>query len=166
MSKSLDLGCADRPRNPYSADEIFGIDIQENLPNNIKKADLVLDPIPFESETFDYVTAYDFIEHIPRVIYAPHRRLPFIELMNEVYRVLKLGGYFFSQTPAYPQAAVFVDPTHVNYISEGTFPLYFGDAASSPPWGALYGFKGAFAVTKQDWSGSHLLTLMKKIEVS
>jgi SAM-dependent methyltransferase len=166
MSKSLDLGCSNRPKNPYKADELFGIDIFEDLSKNIKKADLVLEAIPFENDTFDYVTAYDLIEHIPRVIYVPHRRLPFIELMNEIYRVLKIGGFFFSHTPAFPQAAAFVDPTHVNFISEGTFPLYFGDGASNPPWGGLYGFKGAFAVTKQEWSGPHLLTLMQKIEVS
>ena len=166
MSKSLDLGCANNPKNPYNADELFGIDIFEDISKNIKRADLVLEPIPFGNETFDFVTAYDLIEHIPRVIYMPSRRLPFIELMNEIYRVLKVGGFFYSQTPAYPHAAAFVDPTHVNFISEGTFPLYFCNAVSNPPWGALYGFKGAFAFTKQEWSGQHLLSLMQKIEVS
>ena len=162
MSKSLDLGCSENIKNPYAANEVFGIDVFEDLSRNILKADLAVEAIPFPDGIFDYVTAYDLIEHIPRVIYNPHRRLPFIELMNEIYRVLKIGGFFFSSTPAHPHAAAFVDPTHVNIITEGTFPLYFGDAASNPPWGALYGFKGSFSVIKQEWNGQHLLTLLQK----
>lgn len=163
MSRTLDLGCADRPKNPYHALEVFGVDIFEDVSKNIKKADLVLEPIPFAEEFFDYVTAYDLIEHIPRLIYQPQRRLPFIELMNEIHRVLKVGGFFFSHTPAFPNAASFVDPTHVNYITEGTFSMYFSSMQQSPPWASLYGFKGAFDLVSQEWRGPHLLTLLKKI---
>jgi SAM-dependent methyltransferase len=165
MTKSLDLGCADRPKNPFNADELYGIDIHEDLPRNIKKADLVMEAIPFEDDMFEFVTAHDLIEHIPRVLYLPERRLPFIELMNEVYRVLKMGGMFLSLTPAHPHAAAFIDPTHVNFITEGTFPIYFGDSGSNPPWGALYGFKGAFTLRTEEWRGPHLLTVMQKIPV-
>jgi hypothetical protein len=73
------------------------------------------------------VTAHDFIEHIPKVICNPQRRNSFIELMNETWRVLKVGGRFLSVTPAFPQPAAFVDPTHVNIITEQIFPLYFDD---------------------------------------
>lgn len=31
MSKSLDIGCGDIPRNPFHADEIFGVDVRDNL---------------------------------------------------------------------------------------------------------------------------------------
>jgi SAM-dependent methyltransferase len=87
--------------------------------------DLAIESIPFPSEYFDYVSAYDFIEHVPRIIYNPTRRFCFIELMNEIYRVLKMGGTFASFTPAFPKEAAFIDPTHVNIITENTFPLYF-----------------------------------------
>ena len=70
------------------------------------------------------------------------RRLPFIELMNEKYRALQIEGFFFSHKPTFPHAAAFVDPTYVDFLSEGTFPLYFDDGALNPPWGGLYGFKG------------------------
>jgi hypothetical protein len=99
MTKSLDFGCSIKPKNPYHADEIYGVDIWEDLSRNIKKADLVVEPIPFEDDFFDFVTAYDLIEHIPRLIYKPERRLPFIELMNEIYRVLKMGGFSFHKRP-------------------------------------------------------------------
>ena len=88
-SKSLDLGCGANPRNPFNMQEVYGIDVRDDLDNNIRKADLVVESIPFENEMFDAVTAHDFLEHIPRLIYAPQRRYPFVELMNEICRVLK-----------------------------------------------------------------------------
>jgi SAM-dependent methyltransferase len=165
MSMSLDLGCGRTPQNPFQADEVFGVDygMRSDLPANIRVADLVIEPIPFESESFYFVTAHDFIEHVPRILYNPTRRNPFVDLMNEVYRVLKLNGTFISLTPAYPHASAFVDPTHVNIIAAGTFPLYFGDAAADGPWARIYGFRGAFHVVSEEWRGQHLLTVLQKI---
>ncbi len=46
---------------------------------------------------------------------------PFLELMNDVHRVLiKPGGLFFSSTPSYPWPMAFADPTHVNIMTEET----------------------------------------------
>ena len=160
MTRSLDLGCGPQPKNPFNADEVFGVDVRDDMEAGIRRADLVVEPIPWEDNSFEYVTAHDFLEHIPRLIYAPERRNAFIEVMNEVWRVLKEGGLFLSHTPAYPQAAAFVDPTHVNFITEGTFPLYFDDTNR---WAKIYGFRGAFRIELQEWRGPHLLTVMKKV---
>jgi len=65
-SKTLDLGCGEHPRNPFGAELVFGVDIRKDLEKGIKYADLSSDPIPFESNIFDFCTAYDVIEHIPR----------------------------------------------------------------------------------------------------
>lgn len=162
MSKSLDLGCGPIPRNLFNADEVYGIDVMDLPEQNIKRADLVIEAIPFDSEMFEFVTAHDFLEHIPPLVYAPARRNAFVELMNEVYRVLKLNGTFLSFTPAYPHVELFRDPTHVNFITEQTFPLYFDDVNR---WAATYGFKGAFKVVTQEWRGPHLLTILQKVEV-
>jgi hypothetical protein len=94
MTKALDIGCGTNPKNTFNADELFGIDVREHVGANIYKADLVIEPIPYEDEMFDHVTAHDFIEDVPRVIDVPHRRNAFVELMNEVWRVLKTGGLF------------------------------------------------------------------------
>jgi SAM-dependent methyltransferase len=165
MSKTLDLGSGPNPKNPFNADEVFGVDLgsRPDISASIVPADLVLGPIPFATDSFDFVTAYDFIEHIPRVIYLPERRQPFIELMNEIYRVLMMGGHFLSHTPAFPNGAAFVDPTHVNIITEGTFPLYFGDNRPDCPWAAMYGFVGSFRMVSQEWQGPHLMSVMQKI---
>lgn len=160
MAKSLDLGCGAQPRNPFGADEVHGIDVREDLEANIRQADLVLDPIPYANDTFDYLSAFDFIEHVPRLVYAPTRRNAFIELMNEVHRVLKPSGVFLSSTPAHPHAVAFRDPTHVNIITEETFPLYFDDQYK---YAAGYGFRGAFKIRMQKWEGPHLVTAMEKV---
>ena len=161
MSKSLDLGCGKSPKNPFNADEVFGIDIREDVDRKIYHADLVIEPIPFADNFFDYVTAHDFIEHIPRILYRPHRTHPFVHLMNEIYRVLnENNGTFLSFTPAFPQRAAWRDPTHVNIIAEDTFPLYFDNKNR---WASMYGFNGAFEIIQQEWRGPHLLTIMKKV---
>jgi len=160
MKTSLDLGCGVKPKNPFNADLVFGIDVRDDIDLNIRRADLVVEPIPYEDASFDYVTAFDFIEHVPRLIYAPQRRYPFVELMNEVYRVLRPEGQFLSFTPAYPHAPAFRDPTHVNIITEETYPVYFDDKYC---WAQQYGFKGRFQIVKQEWSGPHLVSVLKKI---
>jgi len=161
MAKTLDLGCGLNPKNPFNCDEIYGIDIRENKDKNILNIDLVVDPIPFEDNFFDYVSAYDFIEHIPRIIYLPKRKFAFVDLMSEIYRVLKPGGSFLSHTPAFPNSAAWRDPTHVNIITNETFPLYFD---TQKCWAKMYGFIGGFEIENQHWHENkvHLVTMMKK----
>lgn len=159
-TKSLDLGCGHFPRNPFKASEVFGVDVRTNQAHpNIVGADLVTEKIPFPDHFFDCITAFDFIEHIPRVVYLPERRLPFVELMNEVYRCLKPGGLFLSLTPAFPKPQAFQDPTHVNIITEETFSYYFDDPNR---WASMYGFSGSFKVEQQRWEEhGKLLTIMR-----
>ena len=159
LTQSLDLGCGTTPRNPFQASISKGIDIDPRNQPNIMSCDLSIASIPLESCSCDFITAFDFIEHIPRVaIIDSHTRLPFINLMNEIHRVLKPGGLFFSQTPAYPCKEAFQDPTHVNIITEDTFPLYFCDKA----WAKMYGFQGSFELIAQEWCRPSLLTLIQK----
>ena len=143
-------------------EEVFGIDIREDIDSKIYKADLSIEKIPFDNNYFDAVTAFDFIEHVPRIIYSPQRRFCFVELMNEVYRVLKPNGLFFSFTPAFPASAAWRDPTHVNIITEETFPLYFDDKNRMA---SIYGFNGYFKIKEQSVHENkiHLITIMQKI---
>jgi SAM-dependent methyltransferase len=159
-SSTLDLGCGETPKNPFKADHVFGIDIRADEDKGVRYADLTIEAIPFEDSKFDFITAYDFLEHIPRVIYNPNRRFPFIELMNEVYRSLKPGGIFFSQTPAYPFSPVFQDPTHVNILTDQTFTLYFDHKKNLAK---MYGFNGAFSVLFQARKGVYLISVLQKL---
>jgi SAM-dependent methyltransferase len=148
----LDLGCGTKPRNPYRREQLYGVDIRSGLTapgvQQILAANLSCQPIPFDDHRFDSVSAYDFLEHVPRtaIDYATGRtRFPFVELMNEVWRVLKPGGLFYAVTPAYPHALAFADPTHVNFLTEKSY-RYF---AAPEPMGAMYGFVGAFNLLRQ-----------------
>jgi SAM-dependent methyltransferase len=159
MTSSLDLGCGRSPRNPFHASISRGIDLYTQEENGIVGCDLSMSKIPFDSDTFDYITAFDFIEHVPRVaLVEGGTRYPFIDLMNEIYRVLKPQGFFFSSTPAYPCKEAFQDPTHTNIITEDTFPLYF----CNETWAKAYGFHGSFLLSAQEWCRPSLLTLMQK----
>ncbi len=159
MTRTLDLGSGPNPNNPYNANIVFGVDVRNDLGQNIFPADLAVEPIPFPDSSFEYITAFQFIEHIPRVLYVPNRRNSFVELMNEIYRVLVKGGIFLSVTPAYPHTAAFQDPTHVNIITEETFTHYFDDTRT---WAKIYGFTGSFKILSQEWSGANLITQMQK----
>ena len=150
-SISLDLGCGDNPKNPFLAKQLFAVDRRVNLGENIFQADLSVDPIPFDSNTFDYCTAFDFLEHIPRISWPLGKaRNSLFELMNEIHRVLKPGGIFLHSTPAFPSKEAFQDPTHVNIITEDTMPDYF---CMPNNWGKGYdiGFQGEFELLEQAW---------------
>jgi len=158
--RHLDLGCGLSPRNPYGANESFGCDIREidsldDLGFTYRKANLIEEPIPYEDDFFDSVSAFDFIEHIPRQSFTTSKGHcnPFIDLMNEIYRVLRPGGVFLAITPAYPNVSAFTDPTHVNIITEHTHEYFCG----TEPMGRVYGFTGKFeALTAKRETGSNV----------
>ena len=162
--RTLDLGSGDQPRNPFGAEHISGCDIREDLSRHVLKADLTLEPIPFDSESLDFVTAYEFIEHMPRVISsAGVTRFPFVELLSEIHRVLKPKGIFYARTPAWPSEESFQDPTHVNFITKNTFPYYFCWHPYGGPWARIYGFQGRFELEVQRRVGPYLLSVLRKI---
>jgi SAM-dependent methyltransferase len=152
-TRHLDLGCGPVPRNPYQQDELFGVDIaptENSSQITIRQANLTLQAIPFPDHYFDSLSAFDFLEHVPRVLPTPDglsTRFPFIELMNEIHRVLRPGGILYALTPCYPAYEAFQDPTHVNIMTEKTH-LYFTGAN---PLGRMYGFSGQFEARKVEW---------------
>lgn len=149
----LDLGCGKFPRNPYRRSQLAGVDLRPLAQTEgfeLRCANLAIDPIPWPDQVFGSVSAFDFIEHVPRVLPTADgrgTRAPFIELMNEVWRVLAPGGRLYALTPAYPAAMAFQDPTHVNIITERTHEYFCGP---NPP-GRMYGFRGAFHCIRAEW---------------
>lgn len=168
---SVDLGCGVNPRNPFNANRVIGIDSQV-ASKDVTSCWVGFEPLPFDSSTIDFVTAFDFIEHIPRFALREKPFNPFIEAMNEIWRILKPNGVFFARTPAYPSAAAFQDPTQVNIITDQTVS-YFAkrpcpDGSFIDPWGLplgkTYGFKGEFVLVKQWWDTTHLCWKLQAIK--
>ena len=149
----LDLGCGTTPRNPYGRRRLFGVDLrrlESNIQFEFAAANLAFEPIPFASSLFGSVSAFDFIEHMPRVLNgsAPNTTcFPFVRLMDEVWRVLAPGGLFYALTPCYPSRPAFQDPTHVNIITDKTHEYFCGEA----PLARMYGFSGRFGVRRALW---------------
>ena len=153
----VDLGCGNLPRNPLKAAKVIGLDVSPEPPFQVQIGTieyLQVSPgglLPFESNQIHSVSAFDFLEHIPRSDRTPTGEFtnPFIDIMNEIYRILKPGGIFLALTPCYPSPAAFIDPTHVNFIGETTH-LYF----SGPNYAKVkdYGFTGDFICIEAAWS--------------
>jgi SAM-dependent methyltransferase len=152
-TRHLDLGCGTTPRNPYRCDELYTVDLARPDgvdPEHFRSANLSLEPIPYEDAMFDSVSAYDFLEHVPRVLNTSDgrgTRFPFIEVMSQVHRVLKPGGRLYALTPCWPRHESMTDPTHVNIITEHTH-RYFTD---EPPAARIYGFTGRFKCVRAVW---------------
>ena len=153
----LDLGCGKFPRNPYKRAALCGTDIRA-IPGSagfdFRAANLAVEAIPWPDNTFGSVSGFDFIEHVPRILLSADgraTRFPFIELMNEIWRVLAPGGHLYTVTPTYPHPEAFQDPTHVNIITERTHEYFCGDS----PLARMYGFVGNFSVRRAQWVSLH-----------
>lgn len=157
---ALDLGSGPNPRNPFDADSVYGVDIRAfDINDSVKKCVLGKESIPFQDSFFDVITAFDVLEHIPRVENKNNTVIfPFIMLMNEIWRVMKVDGLFYSETPCFPMKEAFQDPTHVNIMTEDTLRLYFSENA----WARIYGFVGSFSLVAEGWRGSHYFCVLQK----
>jgi SAM-dependent methyltransferase len=149
----VDLGSGNQPRNPFGASNLIGTDFHSGFTTDsgvqFVKCDLTK-PLPFNDNSIDSMSAFDVLEHIPRWERTPDSiQFPFINLMNEISRCLKPGGFFVAVTPSYPSDQAFQDPTHVNFISPVTIRYFVGPKPMANQLG--YGFNGDFELVCQTW---------------
>lgn len=81
------------------------------------KPDKIVDlekPLPFESNTVDYVYARQVFEHIKN----------FTELMIEIHRVLKMDGILEATVPLFPCRAAVADPDHIRFFVSESFGMF------------------------------------------
>jgi SAM-dependent methyltransferase len=111
----LDIGGGNNPNPGF-----VNIDI---LP--LPKVDIVWDlektPWPIDSESVLTATASHVLEHI-----NPHKGV-FIDVMNEIWRVLKPNGQFAFVVPHAASHGYAQDPTHCNMINETTMHYFDPD---------------------------------------
>jgi len=124
----LDIGCGENVQPNF-----VGMDVRP-LPG----VDIVHDatdfPWPLPDECVLAAIASHLVEHIPPAAIGPDGMWwPFMRFMDEVWRVMKVGGEFIIVTPHGSSQGFLQDPTHVNAINENTF-YYF------TPGHSLYNF--------------------------
>jgi predicted SAM-dependent methyltransferase len=146
----IDLGCGRRKPDGW-----FGIDSQA-LPG----VDLVCDcneRIPLPDCIADEIRAIDFLEHVRN-----DRR---IHIMNEVWRILKPGGAFYSFTPSTDGRGAFQDPTHYAFWNQNSFWYYSDDTHR-----ALYDIKCKFEIVSLNTTNldhnniCHVIAILKAVK--
>jgi SAM-dependent methyltransferase len=113
----LDIGCGDNKLEGH-----IGLDFKQ-FPGVDVVHDMRVFPWPFPDETFTLISASHVLEHIPR------ENGVFIDVMNEIWRVLKKDGQFRIAVPYGGSTLYYGDPTHINPIVPQTFH-YFDPLAS------------------------------------
>jgi len=84
--------------------------------------DLNVHPWPVESESVEAAKAWHIVEHIPPVAVTERgTRRPFLEFMDEAWRVMRVGGRLDVETPHGASEGFLHDPTHCNPCDELTF---------------------------------------------
>lgn len=139
----LNLGCGFR-----HIKEGVNVDI-----NKIVNPDVVVDledgKLPFEDNTFKEVYAFHILEHIKNLI----------PLMNEIYRVMKIGGKLLIKVPQ--NEGIWADPTHVRGFSKLSWRYY-----CDYPFAELYGIKTHFKEIHNNFiyndDGGELHVVLKK----
>ena len=124
----LDLGGGSNPNPGY-----VNIDILD-LPEVDIVHDLETFPWPLEDESVIRVIASHILEHI-----NPHKGV-FINVMNEVWRVMKPGGQFAIAVPHAESKGYYQDPTHCNPINEMTMHYFDPDPEMQTTGPGLYNF--------------------------
>lgn len=94
----LDLGCGLKKQPDH-----IGID-SIAFPGVDHKLDLATKRLPFNDNTIDEIYASHFVEHLNTVGRC--------HLLNEVYRVLKVGAKFSMIVPYWASSRAYGDPTH------------------------------------------------------
>ncbi len=115
----LDIGCG-----AHKQPSFVGMDIRP-LPGVDIVHDINVHPWPIDDETVLVAMASHLVEHIPPMAIIDGRtHMMFIEFMDEVWRVLKVGGEFAMALPHGNSQGYLQDPTHCNACNEHTW-MYF-----------------------------------------
>ena len=128
---SLDLGCGE-----HKTPGFIGLDVRD-MPGVDIVHDLNVHPWPLPDECVKRIACSHVVEHIPPVAISEIGTwFPFVQFMEEAWRISKPGCEFmisapYWQSPGFPQ-----DPTHINQINETTF-AYFDPMNHTNLW-AIY----------------------------
>ena len=124
----IDLGCGEKKQEGF-----FGIDILK-LPGVDLIWDLEKTPYPLPPNCASLMLASHIVEHI-----NPHKG-KFIEVMNEWWRLAKVGGQLMIATPYAGSFGYYQDPTHCNPCNEATWSYFDPETDPQTDPDRLWGF--------------------------
>ena len=104
----LDLGCGKKKRVGS-----IGVDFSDRHDADIVH-DLNIFPYPFEDNFADEIYLDNVLEHLD----SP------IKVMEEIYRIAKIGSHITVIVPYFRSAWAFIDPTHKTFYSVDSFAYY------------------------------------------
>lgn len=104
----IDLGCGNSKRAGT-----IGVDFNERTSADIIH-DLNLFPYPFDDCSIDKIYIDNTLEHLDRPL----------EVMEELHRIVKVGGAVKVIVPYFRSAAAFIDPTHKHFFTVESFSYY------------------------------------------
>jgi SAM-dependent methyltransferase len=107
MKNKLNIGCGNDIKEGF-----VNLDIAQ-LPGVDVVCDIDKNPLPFESNTFEYIICYDILEHID-----------YPKVLKEIHRVLKVDGVVEIRVPHFTSSNNFIDPTHKKMFSFRTFHFF------------------------------------------
>ena len=151
----LDLGCSNKKPEGY-----IGVDINDFFypKDEFVKCD-INNRLPFNDNAFIEVRALQVIEHI--------RNDNKVNFLNEVYRILKVGGLFIAEFPppmgadGNMSASYFTDPTHCAWWMPGTFWCFCASFRANEKeheqaYVKGYGIKTNFEMHNYSWINNEL----------
>lgn len=103
----LNLGCGARHLEGY-------VNIDREPPADVVRD--VLRGLPFADGTVEEVVSEDFLEHLPQT--------EVVWVMNEIWRVLRMGGTATHKIPLAGTDNDWGDPTHLSRWSENTITYF------------------------------------------
>ena len=152
---TVDLGCGFRKQGN------IGIDVTTEGTQADLVCQLGFEPLPLSDNSVHKMVCRDFLEHLPKAYYSESaRRLkyPIIDLMNDIWRVLRPGGTFTSRTPCYPHVEVHRDPTHLSVWTLESMDYFCGKY----PVAKIYGVKEWFELVENRMEAFYLYAVLRK----
>ena len=122
-------------------------EFEKELPANAKFCQMVVPPLDFTDESFDYVVSFQVIEHIEKDV----------DFVREVNRVLRPGGKFIVSTPNAPMSLT-RNPWHVREYNADELELLLKRGFSSVERMGVYGNERVMEYYEQNRRGVERIT--------
>ena len=104
--------------------------------------------LPFEDNAFVEVRAFHILEHLPREQLIP--------IMNEWWRITKVGGAVDIEIPLAPSDLAWADPTHISFFVSGTWDYFLKDGPQEDHR-LLYGIRPWIQLRKERMGNNDIL---------